>query len=251
MKAREFNVSTALQIATCVMRRFVSGLIFGLCTTPRLLLLTLTVTFGADLSDAATLQVEVQDRSGQPLDDVVVTISHDHLRVSASATKGAVGHSFVMDQLNLRFVPQVLVVPVNANVNFPNSDSVSHQVYSFSKAKSFQLPLYKGKTHAPISFTKPGLIVLGCNIHDDMVGYIYVTDASWSGQTDSNGHLLVPDIEKGKLVITIWSPLIADPATTLTQLVATIAESEKVVFKLKKALRNAPEPRPRNPDWDY
>src|SRR5207248_5774076 len=72
----------------------------------------------------------------------------------------------VMDQKNLAFTPRVLVVAAGTPVEFPNNDSVSHQVYSFSAAKRFQLPLYKGEVHPPITFDRPWLVVLGCNIHD-------------------------------------------------------------------------------------
>ena len=72
-------------------------------------------------------------------------------------------------------------------MEFPNNDTVSHQVYSFSAAKRFQLPLYKGEVHPPVTFDRPGLVVLGCNIHDVMVGYIYVTDAPYFGKTDREG----------------------------------------------------------------
>ena len=75
------------------------------------------------------------------------------------------------------FVPDLLVVPVGSTVSFPNSDSVSHQIYSFSAAKRFQLPLYRGKPYPPRLFDQAGLVMLGCNIHDWMIAYIDVTDA--------------------------------------------------------------------------
>jgi len=151
----------------------------------------------------------------------------------------------------MRFVPQVLVVPVHSTVQFPNSDTVSHQVYSFSKTKSFQLPLYKGKVHTPITFDKPGLVVLGCNIHDEMIGYIYVTPAAWFGRTDKNGVYELPDMDAKKVSVTIWSPYIADAEHSLTREVQLGSDNTQVKFNLVKPLRNAPEPRPRNPDWDY
>ena len=194
---------------------------------------------------AATLQVQVKDRSGKPVNDVVVTVSDGRMAASAD------GRKWIMDQMNLRFVPQVLIVPVHASVQFPNSDSVSHQVYSFSKAKSFQLPLYKGKVHSPITFDVPGLVVLGCNIHDEMIGYIYVTAAHWFGETDTSGMFNVPDVNAEKVTVTIWSPYIADPEKSLTREVQLSDVSSPVTFTLIKPLRNAPEPRPRNPDWDY
>jgi hypothetical protein len=157
-----------------------------------------------------------------------------------------------MDQKNLLFVPRVLVVAVGSSVQFPNNDTVSHQVYSFSAAKRFQLPLYKGETHAPVVFDQPGLVVLGCNIHDSMVGYIYVTPAPYFGTTDANGALLLKELPKGDYQITIWSPYIADAPATLARTVRVEANgSTPERFALSVALRAQPEPKPRRKDWDY
>ena len=77
-----------------------------------------------------------------------------------------------MDQVDRAFVPDLLVIPVGSTVEFPNSDSVSHQIYSFSPTKRFQLPLYRGKPYPPVQFDQAGIVTLGCNIHDDMLAYI-------------------------------------------------------------------------------
>jgi hypothetical protein len=157
-----------------------------------------------------------------------------------------------MDQQNLAFVPQVLVVAVGSDVQFPNNDMVSHQVYSFSPAKRFQLPLYKGAVHPPVNFDKPGLVVLGCNIHDQMVGYIYVTDAPYFAKTDAQGAARWSGIPADSYEVTLWSPFIADPAESLVRRVAvTQAEPGSVVVHLTRDLRTTPLPRPRRADWDY
>jgi plastocyanin len=116
----------------------------------------------------------------------------------------------VMAQIGRRFVPQVLVVARGTLIEFPNEDAVSHQVYSFSLAKKFQLPLYKGQKPAPILFDQAGLVVLGCNIHDNMVGYIYVTEAPAFGETNASGSFDSPPLASGKYRIDVWSPRIAE-----------------------------------------
>jgi len=196
---------------------------------------------------AAEVQVQVTDHDGKPVKDVVVTLSDDRTRYEG------INRKWIMDQMNLRFVPQVLVVPTGAVVDFPNSDSVSHQVYSFSKTKRFQLSLYKGKFHPPVTFDKPGLVVVGCNIHDHMIGYIYVTSARWFGNTDAQGLFDATDVVSGKVTATIWSPYITDGDKALTRSVdlSDAHEPKRIEFKLIKPLRSAPEPQPRNPDWDY
>src|ERR1700692_2030828 len=137
----------------------------------------------------ATLVINVQTADGHALAGAVITVRP----LDGAPRKPAAVHA-VMDQVDRAFEPDLLVVPVGSTVEFPNSDSVSHQVYSFSPAKRFQLPLYKGQIHPPITFDRAGLVVLGCNIHDSMVGYIYVTDAAYFGTTESGGGLQFKDI---------------------------------------------------------
>ena len=109
-----------------------------------------------------------------------------HGRSTAPPKHAALVHA-VMDQLDRAFVPDLLVVPVGSTVSFPNSDSVSHQIYSFSSAKRFQLPLYRGKPYPPVLFDQTGVVTLGCNIHDEMLAYLVVTDAPYFGRSDRAG----------------------------------------------------------------
>lgn len=197
---------------------------------------------------AAELEVFVKDRAGNGVPETVVTVSG--ARMSTAHTHHSQGE-FVVDQQQMRFVPEVLVVPVDSSVNFPNTDSVSHQVYSFSSAKRFQLSLYKGSPHPPVVFDKPGLVVMGCNIHDQMVGYVYVTDAGWYGKTDANGRFTIVDAPSSDVQVTVWNPRIADTSSTLSRAVKLTSGMQSVEFHLGRDLRALPEPRPRNPDWDY
>ncbi|WP_460890864.1 methylamine utilization protein, partial [Ramlibacter alkalitolerans] len=82
----------------------------------------------------------------------------------------------VMDQVNSEFQPRVLVVTKGSRVRFPNSDTIRHQVYSFSAAKRFELPLYTGTPPEPVVFDRAGVVTLGCNIHDWMKGYVVILD---------------------------------------------------------------------------
>jgi plastocyanin len=197
---------------------------------------------------AADISVTVVDHDGRGVAEVVV----------AATPAGAIPGSppglkpAVMDQRNREFVPRVLVVGVGTSVEFPNNDSVSHQVYSFSAARRFQLPLYKGQPHPPVTFDKPGLVVLGCNIHDAMVGYVYVTDAPYFGITEAAGGLTLKDLPAGDYRIVVWGPYIADAPASLVRTVH-VDGSEPVIarFQLSLGLRARPEPRPRRRDWEY
>lgn len=212
----------------------------------RLLLLVLLPTWTL----AANLTVTVKNRDGDAVGDAVVTAFTLHKTMDA-ASQRKTDSPLVMDQLGMRFVPEVLVVPVGGEVSFPNSDAVSHQVYSFSKAKRFQLALYKGVAHPPVRFDTPGLVVVGCNIHDQMAGYIYVTDARWYGKTAPDGNVVFDDIPTTDIEISVWSPRIADAADTLTRHIKVTDAPQAVEFRLNKKLRGTPEPRPRNANWDY
>jgi plastocyanin len=210
--------------------------------------ITLASLAGSLFVEAADLSVMVVGRDGRGVDEVVVTA------MPAAATTGS---SFtlkpaVMDQKNLEFVPRVLVVAAGNSVEFPNNDSVSHQVYSFSAAKRFQLPLYKGQVHPPITFDHPGLVVLGCNIHDGMVGYIYVTDAPYFGTTEARGSLQFKGLPAGDYRVAIWSPFIADaPASLIRTVHVDSNEPAATRVQLSLALRAQPEPKPRRRDWEY
>ena len=97
----------------------------------------------------------------------------------------------VVDQVNQAFTPDLTILPVGSSVTFPNSDKVSHQVYSFSPAKRFQLPLYRGTPYAPIRFDAPGIVTLGCNIHDRMQAWVHVVDTPIFGKTDAAGKVVL------------------------------------------------------------
>jgi plastocyanin len=201
---------------------------------------------------AGELTISVVDRDGHAVADVVATAtpSAGAPLPPAAAAAAADSKSSVMDQRDLAFLPRVLVIGVGTRVDFPNNDTVSHQVYSFSPAKRFQLPLYKGEFHPPVTFDQPGLVVLGCNIHDSMVGYIYVTPAPYFGTTTAAGRVTFPRVPKGDYQVTIWSPFIADAPGSLSRTVH-VEGDETTSFALAAALRTRPEPRPRRRDWEY
>jgi len=144
----------------------------------------------------------------------------------------------VMDQHNLMFVPEVLVVMTGTAVDFPNSDQVRHQVYSFSPAKKFELALYAGSAHAPIVFDKPGLVTLGCNIHDNMLGYIWVTDSPWFGRSDTEGKLVLRELPAGQYRVHVWHALLNESGPGLEQRV-TVTDNQLAAahFALTRALR--------------
>ena len=128
------------------------------------------------------------------------------LNQSHRPLKQVVRRTYVMDQVNKTFVPYVLVVPVNSLVSFPNSDDIRHHVYSFSPAKTFELKLYAGRPKKPVLFDTKGVVVLGCNIHDSMVGYIYVTDKKDVYLTNEKGEVVLDRDLPLNTQLKVWHP---------------------------------------------
>jgi hypothetical protein len=126
-------------------------------------------------------------------------------------------------------------------VLFENSDTVAHQVYSFSPARRFELGLYRGRPRSPIVFDQPGIVVLGCNIHDNMIGYVYVTDAPYFGTTDTHGRIEFTDLAAGDFTIALWSPRQSGNEAPLRRMV-TLTNAVNVDFQFRGPL--SPEPAP-------
>jgi len=134
---------------------------------------------------AAQMELTLVDTQGKPLNNAVAAI------VPAKKINYTALPPAVMDQRKNMFVPGVLAIRVNTQVSFPNSDDIRHHVYSFSPAKKFELRLYHGMTAEPVLFDKPGTVVLGCNIHDSMVAYIYVVDTDFFAVADAQGKISI------------------------------------------------------------
>jgi len=209
----------------------------------------LALIAGSPRATAAELDLRVVDRDGRGVPDVVLVAT---ARESSRTPPARTPATAVMDQQNRKFVPQVLVVQAGTVVAFPNNDTVSHQVYSFSPVRRFQLPLYKGEAHSPITFDTPGLVVLGCNIHDEMVGYIYVADSPYFARTDADGRARIRDVPAGTFRLDAWGPRVADRGDSLTREVTTTgSDAVAVEWRLKQPLRPRMSPGPRDVDWDY
>ena len=194
---------------------------------------------------AATLVITVQTSDAHPLQGAVVTA----FPLDGTPRKPAPVKA-VMDQINRAFAPDLLVIPVGSTVTFPNSDSVSHQIYSFSPAKRFQLPLYRGTPYPPVHFDQPGRVTLGCNIHDEMVGYLVVTDAPYYGRTDARG-AWSNELTRGRYRITIWHPRLRESEADLEREL-TIGEADHAELTLRLSRPLTPAPLAERPhSWDY
>ncbi len=161
----------------------------------------------AAAAHAANVNVVVTDAAGNPLTDAVVMLEPVGAHLSVKPMQGA-----QIAQHDQQFDPQVSVVTVGTPVLFPNKDTVRHHVYSFSPAKTFQIKLYAGVPHTPIVFDKPGVAVLGCNIHDSMVAWVVVTDTPLWARSAAGGHARVADVAPGSYQMQVWHSTLAENA---------------------------------------
>ncbi len=145
------------------------------------------------------LEVTVLTAAGEPLANAVLWAVPEDSSLIGKRPSG----DYVMDQIDRQFVPHVLAVPRGAQVSFPNSDTVLHHVYSFSSAKTFEIKLYKGTSPEEVVFNQPGIVDVGCNIHDWMLGYIVVVDTPYFVKTDVEGKADL-SLQPGSYTLSIW-----------------------------------------------
>jgi hypothetical protein len=184
---------------------------------------------------AGELRALVRDQKGQPVQDAVVLAMpiDQRLIVAPKPIRN------IVDQIDKEFVPRVKPVYVGSLVHFPNKDNVRHHVYSFSPAKKFDLALYAGTAAPPVLLDKPGLVVLGCNIHDWMIGYIYVADTPFFAKTESDGMAAIKELRAGEYFVRIWHPDLVGGEQETIKRITLGSEAVDVVWllALKPAFR--------------
>lgn len=153
----------------------------------------------------------MRDVAGKPVADAVIYAMPMGVAPDARAKTVAV------EQIEREFVPYVTVIQTGTTVTFPNRDPILHHVYSFSPPKSFEIKLYSGKSPVAVLFDKPGVVTLGCNIHDWMIGYIFVVSTPYFGKTDAKGMTRLRDMPPGSFQLQVWHPQqrAAAPAETI------------------------------------
>jgi len=180
----------------------------------------------ASSARAGDLVVSVTTPAGKPVPNAVVMV-----RPLGGPSRGPIRFPwpYVMTQRDMQFDPFVLIVPVGAEVRFPNADPFRHHVYSFSPAKPFELKLYSRDETRSVRFDKAGVVVLGCNIHDNMSAYIRIVDTPYAAKSSAVGVAEIHDIPAGPATVTIWHPLMRDRKGEQTR---DITESAAGVVRL-------------------
>ena len=163
---------------------------------------------------AAGVTVTVTGSDGRPVQGAVVTVTEPG--VPSAAPRGP----YVMAQQNIAFAPHLLIVPVGAVVKFPNFDQVRHHVYSFSTPKKFELKLYGRDETKSVQLDKPGVVAIGCNIHDSMSAFIFVSATPYVAITDAAGRVRLNVAPSGRATLAVWHPSVRAPGNSRSQTLA-------------------------------
>ena len=189
---------------------------------------------GTSAVAAATVRVSVNESSSAPVADAVVMLAPLNGSLHVKPMSGV-----QIAQRQRQFSPQVTVVTVGTAIAFPNFDTVRHHVYSFSQAKPFELKLYAGTPAAPVVFDKPGIAVLGCNIHDRMAAWVVVVDTPLHARSTAAGKAQIDDVPAGSYRLLVWHPGLANAnePVALPLEVGTAEVNQRLVLNLGGSLR--------------
>ncbi len=195
----------------------------------RNLLIALALAGAVTPLAAAPVSVRVVDASGRPVRDAVVTL----YPAGGAARPAHASGRYAVAQQNLQFRPFVSVVPVGADVSFPNFDSTKHHVYSFSQAKKFELKLFARDQSRTVHFDKPGVVALGCNIHDQMSAFIFVTDTAWTARTNAQGVASFADAPNTAARVAVWHPYLRAPGGQVEQTITSAQRNMSFQVRLR------------------
>ena len=185
-------------------------------------------------AEAAELDVRVIDGKGQPVTDAVVTMVAAGTQAEPRRPLPVDASPHVIDQKALAFVPYVQVFRPGEEVVYRNSDRTRHHVYSFSPIKAFEFVLAPGETSAPLKLDRTGVIAVGCNIHDGMINYLYISDAPWMARTGTGGTASFHDLPAGEFEVRVWHPRLPPKRPDLVQsgIALGAAEQRRLDFSL-------------------
>lgn len=195
-------------------------------------------------AEAATLGVK--NKQGTPISEVVVILKPIGVALPMVTDKQK---RVDVLQRNLMFEPRISLVQTGGKVSFPNFDDTQHHVYSFSKAKKFEFPLYHGQS-PEIVLDQEGIISVGCNIHDWMLAYIVVSDSPYFGLSNKKGWVNIPNVADGQYNVLYWS-VDMDPEKGLqTAQTITISGNSKQWLTFSGLDAKTSKSWPKEPSYD-
>ena len=192
----------------------------------------LVAAAAACVASAATLAINVADADGRPLADAAVLLEPVGSKAAVKPLADV-----QISQAKRQFMPRITIVTTGTPVSFPNFDTVRHHVYSFSPAKTFELKLYAGVPNTPVVFDKPGIAVLGCNIHDNMAAWVVVADTPWFARSADDGRARIDNVPAGNYRLRVWHPGLGanvEPVTSPLVVGATdVAQAVKLTVSVQ------------------
>jgi plastocyanin len=200
------------------------------------LLLGLPLALAA-ASFARPVELKLSDNKGAPIADAVVSLTP----VGTAVKTTPPAEPLEIVQRGLEFNPYVTPVVVGTTIVFPNRDTVQHHVYSLSKPKKFELPLYGGETKASVIFDQPGVVAIGCNIHDWMSAYIVVLETPWFAKTGANGVASISNVPAGRYRAEVWHPRLKEPETLEITVPEGMLPPLSLTLKRDLRIRRAPD----------
>lgn len=205
----------------------------------RLIFLLPLLAVGTDASESS-FTVTVR-HGATPLADAVVSL----IPLDAAVPVPSAFPEIVVAQEDKEYDPYVTPVMVGTRVGFPNRDNVQHHIYSLSKPKRFEKPLYASGSSESVLFDVPGIVTLGCNIHDWMIAYVVVLPTPWFAKSGPTGEALLAGLPPGRYRLEVWHPRLAKPATRELTLGPGANPPETVTLQLKpdRRIRRAPDGR--------
>ncbi len=193
----------------------------------------------APAADAGTVRVEIRDPQAKPVADAVAWLTP----LDTKPTLTPPAEPVVVAQNHEEFQPFVTAIVTGSRVSFPNQDKVAHHVFSQSKAKSFEIPRYRGEPKDTILFDQPGVVSLGCNIHDWMLAYIVVVSAPYFARSGVEGTIPLSNLPAGRYRLEVWHPRVKEMITREVTVNAADAATQVISVTLRpdKRIRRAPE----------
>lgn len=181
---------------------------------------------------AGDLRVHVTDAHGVAVVDAVVTVKPRQQSNAPGEQRAPV--TKIIDQKNETFIPYIEIFRPGDKVVFHNDDKTRHHVYTFAPARQFEFVLTHGQSSDPIQLDHVGSIAVGCNIHDHMITYLYVSDVPWIARTDNAGNATIADLPAGDFEVRTWHPQLrpGQPDNVQTIAIATPSDAKSATFSL-------------------
>ena len=200
---------------------------------------TLVLAFAPHARADGSVQVTVKDNKGAAVADAVVSL----MPLDAKPVVRPPDAPFVIAQRDQEFDPYVTSLVVGSRVSFPNQDAIRHQVYSISKPKKFEIPLYGQGAGETLTFDQPGVVSLGCNIHDWMSAHIVVLETPFFLTTPTSGLATLAALPPGRYRLDIWHPRLVNETKREVVIAAADSAMQTISITLKpdRRLRRAPD----------